>query len=185
VAQPGGELNLAPESLGAERRAKVGMQHLDGDGTIMLEVVRELDRRHPARAKFALDAIPVGETGTQSRDGIGHLLRPLPNRGKHRVDEIKHPSDARRVIGPLAGGVKDGLPVRRARARATRCAHARSVIGVPRTKIASSAPSPQTSCAVSKSEPAHVAGFFFGDRCLPPGAAAVDGFSGALSEPQT
>jgi hypothetical protein len=37
------------------------MQDFDGDVTIVFEIVREIDRRHAARAELALDPIAVGQ----------------------------------------------------------------------------------------------------------------------------
>ena len=64
--------DLAQEPLAAERRAEVGMQHLDGDVAIVLEVVREIDGGHAAGAELALDAVAVGEGGRESRERLGH-----------------------------------------------------------------------------------------------------------------
>ena len=63
VLQLRGGLDLGEESLAAERGAEVGVQHLDGDVAIVLEVVREVDRRHPAGAEFALDAVAADQGG--------------------------------------------------------------------------------------------------------------------------
>ena len=41
MLKPGGQLDLTLETLGAKRCGKVGMQHLDGDGPIVLDVTRE------------------------------------------------------------------------------------------------------------------------------------------------
>ena len=71
MLQPGGGADLGEEALGAEGGAEVGMQHLDGDVAIVLEVVREVDRGHAASAEFALDGIAVGQ-GLLKPDGCGH-----------------------------------------------------------------------------------------------------------------
>ena len=71
MLQARGGADLAQEPLAAERRAEIGMQHLDGHVAIVLEVVREVDRGHAAGAEFALDAVAVGEGGVQARaDGV-------------------------------------------------------------------------------------------------------------------
>ena len=54
-------LDLAQEPLGAECRAEIRMQDLDGDIAFVLEIVREENSGHTAGAKFAVDAVAVGE----------------------------------------------------------------------------------------------------------------------------
>ena len=53
--QPRGELDLAQEPLGAQRRGELGAEHLERDLAVVLEVVREVDGRHAAAAELALD----------------------------------------------------------------------------------------------------------------------------------
>ena len=61
-----------------KRRTEIRMQHLDGDVAIVLEIVREVDRRHAARAELALDAVAVGECRCETRVDGGHVyfIRP-------------------------------------------------------------------------------------------------------------
>ena len=53
--------DLAEEPLAAQGRAEIGMQHLDGNVTIVLEIVREIHGRHAALPTFTRDAISVRE----------------------------------------------------------------------------------------------------------------------------
>ena len=69
-----GRLDLAQEPLGAERGAEVGMQHLDRDVAIVLEVVREVDGRHAAGAELALDAVAVGKRGGELVACLDHRV---------------------------------------------------------------------------------------------------------------
>ena len=64
-----GRLDLGEEPLGAERRGEIGVQHLDRDVAVVLEVVREIDGRHAAAAELALDAVAIG-------DGSGEVRVP-------------------------------------------------------------------------------------------------------------
>ena len=57
MLEPRGEPNLALKALGAERAAEIGMQHLEGHVATVPQVVREVDRRHPAGAKRAHDVV--------------------------------------------------------------------------------------------------------------------------------
>jgi hypothetical protein len=49
--------DLAREPLGADGRRVVGMQHLECDGPVVLEVVREVHGRHAAAADLAADTV--------------------------------------------------------------------------------------------------------------------------------
>src|SRR5215212_6635630 len=55
-------LDLGEKSFGAECGAEVFVQHFDCDVAVVLEVVREIHGRHPARAELALDAVSVRES---------------------------------------------------------------------------------------------------------------------------
>ena len=70
MLQPRRGPDLAQESLTAERRAEVGVEHLDGDVAIVLEVVREVDCRHAARAELALDAVMAGQGAGQAGEDV-------------------------------------------------------------------------------------------------------------------
>ena len=67
VLEPGGGPDFREESLAPEGGAQVGMEDLDGDVAVVLEVVGEIDGRHPALAQLALD--PVA-----SLEGLGEAL---------------------------------------------------------------------------------------------------------------
>jgi hypothetical protein len=58
--QRGDGLDLAQEPLGADDRGEFGPQHLDGDLLPVLEVVREIHRRHAPGTQLALEAVAVG-----------------------------------------------------------------------------------------------------------------------------
>jgi len=64
-------LDLAQEPLGAQRRAEVRMQHLDGHITLVLEIVREVHGGHAALPKFTVSAVAVGKGGGETGDDIG------------------------------------------------------------------------------------------------------------------
>ena len=46
--------------------ASSGCKHLDGDGTVVAEIVRQVYRRHAARAELPLDPVAVSETCRES-----------------------------------------------------------------------------------------------------------------------
>ena len=63
-----GGLDLAQEALGADYRREFGAQDLDGDVAVVLEVMREMYRRHPACTELAVETVPVGERQSESFD---------------------------------------------------------------------------------------------------------------------
>jgi len=53
---------------------QLGLQELDGDLAMVLEVLCKVDRCHPAAAELALDRVAVGKGESQSGEKIGHGL---------------------------------------------------------------------------------------------------------------
>ena len=72
MLQPRRRTDLGQEPLAPERRAEVRVEDLDGDVAIVLEVVREIHGRHPARAELSLDPISGGEGVRQARGDVAH-----------------------------------------------------------------------------------------------------------------
>ena len=66
MRQTRGHLDLAQETLAAERRCEICVECLERDVAAMLDVVREVYRRHAANAEFTLDAVAVSERGAES-----------------------------------------------------------------------------------------------------------------------
>ena len=64
------ETDLALETLRAERRRELGMQDLDGDFAVVLDVVRQEDGRHSAPPKLAHDLVPALERSLQAREDV-------------------------------------------------------------------------------------------------------------------
>ena len=61
MSETSGDFDLAQEALGSYRGRKLGSEHLDRDGTVVLQIAREIDDRHPATAQLAHDEIASGE----------------------------------------------------------------------------------------------------------------------------
>ena len=70
MLQPGRYPDLTLEPLGAEGGGHLGVQHLDRHRPIVLAVPGEVDRRHPAAAKHALDAVAIGQGGGDAVESI-------------------------------------------------------------------------------------------------------------------
>ena len=60
------DVDLVEEAVRAERGAQLRSQDLHGDGAAVGEILGEVDRRHPAPAELALDAVPAGEAGSEA-----------------------------------------------------------------------------------------------------------------------
>jgi hypothetical protein len=58
------DLDLAEESVWAERNGQLGAQHLYRNLAMMPEVLGQIDRGHPSASDLALNAITVCEGGS-------------------------------------------------------------------------------------------------------------------------
>ena len=65
MVEPGGDPHFAEKAIGADDGAQVGTKHFDGDLAVVLQIAREVDGGHAARADLALDGIPVRERGSK------------------------------------------------------------------------------------------------------------------------
>jgi hypothetical protein len=72
VIEPGRDLDLAKEPLGAKGCGDGSFKHLEGDTAVMLEVMGEVNRGHPATAELSLERVTVLERLAQSDHGVGH-----------------------------------------------------------------------------------------------------------------
>src|ERR1051325_2782747 len=79
MLQRGDGLDLAQEPLGANDGGQLGPEDLDGDPAVVLQVLREIDRGHPALAQLALDRVASREGAGQTALSIGQQQRtPFP-----------------------------------------------------------------------------------------------------------
>ena len=63
--------DLGEEPLGAQHGAQLGIEHLERDVAIVLQVLREVDGGHAAGADLALDPVAVSESGGQALQRVG------------------------------------------------------------------------------------------------------------------
>ena len=61
MVQSGGEGDLAKKALGAERPSQLRLEHLEGDGTIVLQIMGAIYRGHSAPADFVTHAIALSQ----------------------------------------------------------------------------------------------------------------------------
>ncbi len=59
MGQSGGDLDLAPETVGADRAGDLRMEHLDRHLPAMAKIFGQVDRCHPTLAQLALDPVAV------------------------------------------------------------------------------------------------------------------------------
>ena len=73
MLEPRGELDLAQEPLGTEGGGELGLEHLEGDRPVVLEVAGEIDRGHAAAPELALEHVAVAQgVGEERRGDCGH-----------------------------------------------------------------------------------------------------------------
>jgi hypothetical protein len=80
VAESGGEPDLLKKPLGADEIAELGPEDLDGDPAIVLEILGEVDRGHPALPELALDPIAASQRGDEPAGRGIHRQNMQPNR---------------------------------------------------------------------------------------------------------
>lgn len=72
VLQAGGDANFLEEAGRAQGRSQLGMEKLQRDRAIVLEIVREVDHSHPTPPKLALDSVTIGEGDRQVSERLDH-----------------------------------------------------------------------------------------------------------------
>src|SRR3989442_9417594 len=65
--------DLTQEALDAEARGELGMKHLDRNRSLVLQVDRQKNRRHPAAAHRAVDGVTIREAGFQTSEEGGQV----------------------------------------------------------------------------------------------------------------
>ena len=70
MLQPGRDVDLALEALGAQSVGQVWIEDLEGDGPVVPDVVGEVYDSHPTPAQLSLNAIAVGQRGFKGGAGI-------------------------------------------------------------------------------------------------------------------
>jgi hypothetical protein len=65
VLEPGGELDLAKEALGAEGGSELGVKNLQSNRAVVPEIVGEKYRGHAATAKLPLDTVAISQAALE------------------------------------------------------------------------------------------------------------------------
>jgi len=71
VLQPRSEVDFALEPLGAKCRGQLGMEDLERNGSIVLQIAGEVDCSHPPAPELALDRVAVGQRRSQEGRNLG------------------------------------------------------------------------------------------------------------------
>ena len=66
-------LDLGQKPLGANRHREFGLEHLDRDLAIVLEVLGEIDGSHATSAKFTLDAVAATQRRAEATEHVTHV----------------------------------------------------------------------------------------------------------------
>src|SRR3972149_4401094 len=80
VGESSCDLDLPQEPLRAQQGRELGLQNLDRDLAVVLEVLGEVDSSHASAAEFTLDAVAVrqGSPQTIERPEFGHEAEGPP-----------------------------------------------------------------------------------------------------------
>ena len=95
-------LDLDDEPLGAEHRGQLGLEHLERDLAVVLEVLRQKHRGHAALTEFALDAIAVGERGGEAGKRVSHAMHSSARFAGESGNRQQTPRSARPFRGSRA-----------------------------------------------------------------------------------
>ena len=99
-----GELDLALEPLRTQCRGEFGMEDLQGDRAVVLDISCKVDRRHPPAAELALERVAPSEGGLHlseeisqavARGGVGSSIIGLANERGQRVSPELAPGELR------------------------------------------------------------------------------------------
>src|SRR3990172_1952540 len=121
VGESSCDLDLPQEPLRAQQGRELGLQNLDRDLAVVLEVLGEVDSSHASAAELALKPVAVGQRGLETieRSGIGHARGPRAPRlayvtaGRTERLEPAPPvglSEDRRVHFPVEGPASQYQP---------------------------------------------------------------------------
>src|SRR5688500_18001136 len=77
MLEVGRDAHLAQKPVDAEHGTELGIENLDRDLPAVLDVPREIDRRHAAAADLPLDGVAVGQGGVKLGENVheGRQLR--------------------------------------------------------------------------------------------------------------
>lgn len=99
VIELGGDRDFSEEAVRSEDRSQIGSNDFDGDGAVVLEVVRQVHRGHASATEFAVDSVALLKRGPN----FNKLIRVHGPRMRLRRGAAKNlPSDA--AVGKAESG---------------------------------------------------------------------------------
>ena len=72
MSQVGGDLDLSEEAFGPDYSRQFRLQDLESHLAIVLQVLGQVDRSHPALAQLSLDGVAAPKSSIESFESIGH-----------------------------------------------------------------------------------------------------------------
>ena len=72
MLQPGGDFDLAGEPFSANGHGEFRPEDLHRNFAMVLEVLSQIDRGHPAAAELSFERVAAGQRSSQLIEGIGH-----------------------------------------------------------------------------------------------------------------
>jgi hypothetical protein len=79
-----GDLDLARETVRANRRHELGAQNLDRHGAAVAAIVGEIDGRHAAARDLSLDDVPIRQHSAHPASGLTGL-NGIPDASNRRI----------------------------------------------------------------------------------------------------
>ena len=102
MVQPGGDLDLAQEPVGAQRLRQLGPEHLYRHLAVVSQVLGQIHRGHAPLVQLPHEAVAVGQGGGQAIDRSVHNVEDADSDAPARD---WRPSEAARVERQRGGGV--------------------------------------------------------------------------------
>jgi hypothetical protein len=125
MLEPGGELDLALEPLGAEGGGELGEEDLEGDRAVVAEILGQVDDGHATAAELALERVAVGE-------GIAQAVRYAHGAPCGPRNELAGAGVWRRWISTSSGGRAPATGSWRRAGRGGRASETGGAMGSPR-----------------------------------------------------
>jgi len=95
VLEVGGGLDLGEKALAADDGCQLGLEDLEGDLAMVLEILGQVDGGHAALAELTLDRVAAGQGGVQALDDSGRVSHDVNSRGgwpeRQGLDRQRYP----------------------------------------------------------------------------------------------
>ena len=106
MLESGGRGDLAAEPVGPHGHRQGGAEDLERDRPVVLDVPRQVDRRHAAASQLVLDGVGATQPGLKYRARVG----PGIGQGRARRSRVRVTSVNDTAWGRTTGGPRMVLP---------------------------------------------------------------------------